>query len=780
LAGSFVGRRAILAQILGADVEPGQASRFFVVSGIPGSGKTELLNQLQWRVKRGEDAPQGTVIFVRGGEYEVIGSRHSVQGFDEIAELRQFKTLLQEAIPDEAEGTTDTGLLAEAELVLPGLGGRPRARDGVNDSGLIIEQATQAMTRLAGELARQGKRLLLLVDDFHLLAGRPVGDWALRWLTGIRGADIVLTHLLVPAAAGPGPQWPSATIPISLGNLDCDDVERYLAAHPGIGPDVADIIGPVWQFTVGHPQAMVLTADLIRENPLEAVQDIKRLHALEGGLSRQLDVLVERLFRAIGDTELRDALYSLCVTRHFDLALLIRLLELDEKHGQTLIDQIRQFSFVTESAGGRFLAISDFVRRIGQANHVDWTRGQRIHVLAADYFHGLIADEMADDKGWAQAGFHLEDQRFQTFEKDWLHHLGHLEGRQRGTGRLEIARIFLDGFWWWGCYVPFPFCDEILADWSATSDDADDHAWSQALRTVYQSYPKRGRLEKTPRAQWIQLRRYLRYLWDQGGFGRDSDDPLLRHLRGVIDIFLVDALRYLNPADTRIDEYLDDAVNQLAGRNDYDDYMVAWLSYPRSELALQRGQVEQAMELAISGVRENSHLGTDDLIGNLHRVYADALWSRREHPLALDGYARAVALGYRYQVLTHPDDCTIPFQQEMIDRCLERMVELRADGESAHAVLAASCGRIRAFFRPYWDEVGAEPVTDVAGEVLRALDSGRLGDAATLLFPAIAPGVDADFKRQAPEWELICRDVTAEMADELAQPPGTPLPSAAG
>jgi hypothetical protein len=730
-------------------------------------------------VEKGEGTSQGSCIFVRSGDYEVIGSRRAAQEFDEAAEFRQFKTLLQEVIPDEVEGATDSGLVTGDAIVLPGLGGRSRGRDGAPDPGLIIEQVTQAMTQLASDLARQGRRLLLLVDDFHLLVSRPLGEWVLRWLTCIRGADIVLTYVLTPAA-GSGSQWPSTAVPVPLGNLDYGDVTRYLAAHPGVGPDVAGIIGPVWEFTGGQPQAMVLTADLIRENPAEAVRDIKRVNALEGGLARHLDVLVERLFRAIGDAELRDALYSLCVTRHFDLALLTRLLEVSEEHGQTLIDEIRQFSFVTESDDGRFLAISDFVRRIGQVNHVDWTRGQRIHAVAAQYFHELIVDETADDESWAQAGLHLEDRRFQTLEKNWLYHLGHLEGRQRVTGRLEIARTFMDGFWWWGCYSPFPFCEEILADWmNATADDADDRAWGEALRAVYDTYPKGGRLEKAPRAQWVRLRRYLRYLWDHGGLERGSDDPLLRHLRGVVDTFLVDVLRYLNPADDRVDECIDDAVRQLAGASDLDDYMAAWLAYPRTELALQRGQVEKAMELAISEAQENYSLGDCELIANLHRMHADALWVRREHSRALDGYARAVALGYRAQVLAHPDDYTIAFQQEMMDRCLERIAELHTDSVPARGVAAAACERIHAFFQPYWDETDAESVTGVAEKVLRASDSGRPGDAAALLFPAVAPEVDTDFVRQGTEWELICRDVTTEMADELAQPPGTPLPPVA-
>lgn len=788
MAGNFVGRKAIQEQVLGTAVEPGRSGSFSVVSGIPGTGKSEFLNQLERRVAKGEKTARGTIIWVRGSEFEVLGSPPGTREFDKAAEFRQLKALLREALrealPGKVPGASDPDAPDETE-VLPGLGGRPRVREqtrdpaqAIEDAAQVIEDAARALTQLARNLAEQHERLLLLVDDFHLLAGRPLGDWVLQWLTSIRGTDIVVTHLRMPAR--PGPQWPSQAVPIQLGNLDRDDVARYLTAQDGIGPDVAKVVGPVWEFTGGHPQALVLVADLIRENPREAVRDIRRLHALDGGLATQLEVLVERLFRVIGDTGLRDALYGLCVTRHFDLALLMRLLDLDEEHAQTLIDQIRTFSFVTGSHDGRFLAIDDFVRRIGRANHVDWTRSQKIHAVAADYFHSLIADETASDESWAQAWSHLEDRRFQVLKKDWLHHLGHLTGRYRRLGRLEIARIFLDGFWWWGCYVPFPFCEEILADWmSATSDDREDRSWGEALRMVYDSYPKGGRLEAAPRAKWVTVRRHLRYLWDQGGFAQDSDEPLQRHVRGLLDAFLADALRYLNPADPRADEHLDDAAAQLAGET--GDYIVAWLGFARSELALQRGHREEAMALATRIAQAHAGLGDHELYANLHRVHADARWAGGEHALALDGYARAVAHGYRAQGLTHPDDYTIAFQREMTDRCLERMAALHADGGAAAlAVLHAACGRIRAFFRPYWEETGADWAADVAPGVTQALAAGLRDEAASLLFPAGTPGAGPDLARLATEWELICRDVTAEMAGELARPPGVPLPPEAG
>jgi hypothetical protein len=107
---------------------------------------------------------------------------------------------------------------------------------------------------------------------------------------------------------------------------------------------------------------------------------------------------------------------------------------------------------------------------------------------------------------------------------------------------------------------------------------------------------------------------------------------------------------------------------------------------------------------------------------------------------------------------------------------MERLVALHADDQDdGHAVLRSACARIRAFFGPYWRAVGASPLADVGLEVMRALDERRLDDVAGALFPA-RPTV---LGYPGTEYELICLDVARQMRDELAQPPGTPLPSAA-
>ncbi len=784
MAGNFVGRQALLARILKVDIDPGRQGRFFVMPGIPGSGKTEFLNQLHRAVEKAEGNAKGVVIYVHGTHYEVPGNQRVARAFDEEAEFRQFRTLLQDCLPDVVEGVGGDAL-NYAETPAPGFGSHTRTRSarGGGDPGQLVDLATETITQLARDLAGQQERVLLLVDDFHLLASRPLGDWVLRWLVGIRGADIVVSHLAVPADQSP--PWPSHAIMVPLGNLSRDDVKGYLASREQVGPDAAEvIIESVWEFTGGHPQALVLVADLIRESerPTDVVQTIRQVSAQEGELAEKLEELVERIFRATDDTELRHALYSLCITRYFDTALLMRLLGADKVHAEALIDQMRQFSFVTDGSSHGFLTISPFVRRVGETKHTDGSRRGEIHAAAAEYFHGLLNKEVDEDQSWAQAGYRLEDRRFQTLKKEWLYHVSQLMGRHRRTGRLEIAQSFLDGFWWWGCYVPFPFCEEILADWmGATTDDSqdskEDREWGQALRAVYDTYPRGNRLERATRPQLITVRRYLRQLWDRGGLGDPGDNPEARHVRGIVEVFLADVLRYLNPADARVDEMLNDATALLA---EDDEYFVAWIDFQRGDLHLQRGQWEEAMSLARQAARGHAKFDDHELIANFHRVHADALWALGEAGPALDGYARAVLHGYAAQIAGNPDPYTNAFQQEMIDRCLERMSALHdSDNDEALAVLRSACTRIRTFFGEYWDAVEGDKVTDAAGTVVRALAAGVPVEAASVLFPALAPEVDTDLTRAGTEWELICHDVLGEMSDELDALPGTPLPSVA-
>jgi hypothetical protein len=764
----FVGRADLVAQILGEAGGPGRTGMFFDIGGIPGIGKTRLLDQLA-KLTRPEDA----VVRINGSDFEARGSRKRTATSDEDAELRQFRILLRgalESLPDDDQITDVLNYLTDYSPSTQ----RAQRADFVHDPDEVLERATGAANDLGRTLAASQARFLVLVDDFHFLAGRPLGQWVITWLAGVRGADVVVTHEDFSGAEDPG--LPSRAVRLPLGNLSYGDVEAYLKSHPDIGPDVAGIVDHVWDFTGGYPRALVLVADLIKGSGSRdnAVQLIGQLAALQGGRAAQLEALVNRILDMIDDEELRDTLYRVCVARHFDGPLIERLMHVDESRAQTLINRLMHYSFVRKSTGGHsFLAVSDFVRRSGE-NRLGVAQTQVTHSLAADYYQALIVRAVDEDETSYQSWFRYEQPTFQALERDWLYHLSRLTESNRRAGRIGIARIFLDAFWWWGSYIPFPFCEQILADWTdATSADDEDRAWGAQLRIVYDSYPKGWRKADTPPEEWKTVRRELRYLWHLAAFDQaHPDDQEMQHIGGILDIYLADAARYVDPGDPEADERLDDAADRFSAND--DEWDLAWVEFYRADLAVSREQADLAISIAKESADRHPDLDDDELVANLHRVCADAQWLRQDPRAALDADARAVLHAYKFQVKDVQDDYTDAFQQEMIERSMERMAALHADRNTGHTVLRSACARIRAFFGPYWREVGAGPLADVGLDVIRALDEGRLDDVAGVLFPA-RPTV---LGYHGTPYAKTCVEVTHQMKRELVKPPGTPLPPA--
>jgi hypothetical protein len=779
----FVGRQEYIDRILDPAARFGA---FFDIEGIPGIGKTRLIEQLAAKVREQQGV---AVIFARTD----FGGRG--REFEEAAEFRRFRRMLQDALDGLSKAEQTHTEINEIRLYLrgksqqlmrAGTANRPfpvsqQTGNGIQNPGQLIELATDATTRLARNLAArtQPVRLLILLDDFHVLTGRRLGEWVMELLAGIKGADVVVTHepFNDPHRAG----IPAGAVRLPLENLDRDDVRDYLASRPGIAWDATKLLDEVLDFTGGHPQALALVADYIKESTSaqESVRLIRQLGAVQGGRTTQLEELVDRILEAIDDEELRDTVYSLCVTRHFDGPLLQVLLDVNQRHAQTLLDRLVRYSFVRPNAvEPSLLTISDFVRRIGEM-HLGVVRTEEIHLRAKGYYQARVVGIIDDDTSY-ESWYWLEMPAFQALERDWLYHISRLTEGNRQTGRLGIARVFLDAFWWWGYYIPFPFCEEILADWSeVTSSNESDRAWGRQLRAFYDNYPKGWRKSEASRDKWIKVRRALRYLWDEAHFDDEPTEREMRHIRGILALFLADAARYPDPGDVEADNQLDDAARQFAANK--DRWNAAWTDYTRADLAVMRGQDELAISSAKQCAQAYTELDDHELLANLHRVCGDALWPKADDQRAakdpgpaLDAYARAVAHTYKFQVKGTPDDYTDAFQQEMIERSIERLMALRTDNREA---LRSACVRIRAFFGPYWQAVGADPAPRAGLEAIRALDEERRADVALALFPA-TPTI-ADLRIHDSEYALVCKDVTYTMRDELAKPPGAPLPSAA-
>lgn len=784
----FVGRDRELSQILGAGGAVSEPGGFFIVTGEQGSGKTWLLDELARTVRE----QHGAAIHIR---CEHVPRRWSS---DEAAEVRQFQRLMEASVGDpdrlpaklnDAVDSIENSQSSPDHAAETHAGyGEQETLSDPHDLDETIGDLAAGMSVLAKQFTtererqrepvgnqRERRQLMILVDHFDLLAGRPLGGWVMQMLERVEGATVVVARADLPQGGQEPPEPPGRARKVRPEHLSKDDVEDYLRKRLG-GPAQPRVVQSVWEFTHGQPRALALVTDLITQDRdrEQAARDIWRLGALAG--KPELQELVGSVFTAIKDEGVRDRLKRLCVTPRFNKPLLMRLLdEIDEESAAVLIDQIRGFSFVTE-AEDDFFAIDAYVRDVGQSQ-LARERRQKIHEVAAAYFSDLITaavDAMKEEGPWSHAWYRYDDPGFRSLVKDWLYHVARLAGRERQSARLKVAQVFLDAFWWWGCYVPFDLCEDILDDWdsvvSAVAKDDPrrkaDQKLADAMRALYDGYPKCGRLEKADDQRWERIRDALINL---GGRGLTSppDEPSQFH--GLLAGYLAEALAWLNPQDPDVDDLLAYAIGAV------DDYPRVWMNYARAWVALRRGELAEAVSLAKVAAQAGAS-GDHEVTARLHQVCADALWKNGEHGLALDALARAVA--HAYAVTTesedYPDPYTAAFQQEMTDRCMERMTELRSAGDAdSRAVMRTACERIRALFGPYWQAVRADPVPDVGAAVEAKLAAGDSKAAAEFLLP-----VCPDPAARGNRYEAVCKLVTRRMGTDLDQPPGTPLPAA--
>src|SRR5207249_1529070 len=91
-----------------------------------------------------------------------------------------------------------------------------------------------------------------------------------------------------------------------------------------------------------------------------------------------------------------------------------------------------------------------------------------LHDRAARYYTTELArtDQKRTQESAYLQWYRYEDAEWQRLIQAWLYHLAHTD--ERSHARLALARVYFDAFWWWGAYVEFPFCEELLDTWEQT------------------------------------------------------------------------------------------------------------------------------------------------------------------------------------------------------------------------------------------------------------------------------------------------------------------------
>ena len=750
----FVGREDLLAAIRRASAD----GRFRAsdITGEPGAGKTSILRYLEGHTQ--------IQVCIRLNLEDFNPGHHGDHGRDVSlgavqASFQQFSALLKNLIrrtcSEEAlarfQGDVVDARNAEVlDVRVSSLAESIDEIEGALDPQKLVDAWRSAKAVVADSFVCHWNatttRRMLLIDNVSEVADQEIGIWVGELLPRLENTSVVLTRTLEgPAFALSA----DAVHRFKIANFDEHTVRAYLdaAARERVSAPLAKEIREASQ---GHPVTLAVIYELLwGSHALPGA--VKFLCDLQGRPEEKAAALVERLVWRPDDDALERALWAAAVPRKFDAPLLKYLIgdpPLSSADQKRVFDALKGFTFTEElvSDGSR-LRLHSYVRTglLQLLLRTDSDRFDALHERAAEYY----GRKLTDANGTYGSGFIYEKMNWQRNKREWLYHLGYTtseEGRRKAL--LEITRVFLDAFWWWGCYIHFDFCGQLVTDLAhlaarqvAYVDERDEEAWPElielykALQCILCGYPLRS--VKSRNADWGDVRDALLMVQKVCDLRvpdthlRNKDE---RHVAALIFVFLAHTWRYQECARPEADRYYSRAAILFAQDKDWSE---SWVAYERADLRFERGEMGAVHDLwrhaaglvqpyegaavsievtreARATAEEQVEEEIDDepdeeLMSNLHRLRADCCWASGEQMRSAMWYGRAVLHAYRFHDIGGPpDDYTLQFYVDIRARALSRLFYVWRQGDQDAAVALAT-EMAQAFPMVYGKKPGPTP-----------------------------------------------------------------------
>jgi hypothetical protein len=750
----FVGRSELIAQVR-SGVSDDAARHVYDIAGLRGAGKTALLGALR---EEAAAAGAAAVHHLDAGRY---GRNEPSWADDAARSLYDLTTWLRVVgdLATEIGGDAFTRVSARSAAVAD------EALEQLQALGsAFLVWAERERTSIGREFVESwntvtsGGRGVILVDDLHAVIREPVGRWLLRDIVGdLQNAVVVATRTATPDAfpyTGPG------LASVYLRGLERQEITAYVAAWLRRTPSDA-VVARCAGLTGGHSGALEIIRELVelrRDLPDSELASV--LFDLPAQTADRLRRLVlDEILAVAKDASLERALRRGCVLRRFAPDLLERIVDPadpEELH-ERVVPALLAYGFVqyheeTANEPGEYafqpVIREQLTRELGR----EPARLEQLHSAAEAWYAakwGLYGETYHPAFYSAHAQF--EQAGFQAYLREWLHHVPRAGG-SLSDARTEFARSYFHGFWWWGWYVPFAFCNSLIESLAG-----ERHPWARGWHAVLTAfaagyptgYAKKGQ------GNWNDVRRALLFVREQTGIAGDVEDlfaPGGRYvvdetrcdLRAITDMLLAHSCRY-RPAG-------DDAERWYAEADRYyaegwrlfealeDEFNVPWALCERGDLDRERGRLDQALDRVSQSLRRAHGIDPVDqrdyeVLANCHRVRADIAFDRGDLSAAFRDYALAVRFAYVFQAWPQPaDPYTAAVYGEMTDRALRRVDELWRDGRREEAW--RGCSALRAVWE---DSALPEPPPELVPLNRVALEAGDVTAVRASLFPPGPP-----------------------------------------
>lgn len=823
----FVGREDVIEAVLGFLDEPGRGYRLRA-GGTWGIGKTWLLDELDARsadrarvlhVRAGAHAPSPSAPGGSKPELDIVRNWNSyvdlvidltrsaprteewgvlatqIHDSDQrVTEVRAEKIADELSVKVEIDVEGDMEATGGGAIASPTIGGgEPTARL----EATIEAQRRQIEKRFARTLDQVGRAsgAVILVDEFDRLRGYPVADWLL-WL--VTASD----HAVVVIGTRVGGSMPAEGMRplerMELGRFGAREVSTYLERRLGDEAVTEGLVERVLHFSDGLPQAVGMAADLVEQRRRTGGDVL--LDDLGPKPQAATTDLLSTIVREVPEDDVRTLLREGRFARRIDADLIHYLLHdvrYDEgsaeqrQRADNALAKLREYSFVEDYDGeddglGRF-RFHEYISRAKALPDDDTLRvdAEGVHARLAAYLmrrHDQW-DEEHESEGVYRKLYKLESRDWQSLVREWLYHMSRLNRPEtRAFAELAFARVFLQTFWWWGCYVRYDYCEALLADWEALVPRP--RSWTARLHELLDAYPLG--YQKLDEGDWAKVDRAMQALRDDGlGLGGPipldvdavADDRALLHLnnrrwvRALTSLFRAHSYMYRSGAGDLAPPLFDDALVHLRAAGETS--AVAWTTFELAELKLAMQDPDGASECLREVARllaELTEANPDDrdyeLLANVQRLHGDIAAANGDDLTAVDATARAVLRAYAFlNEPEPPDPYTVAFYEEMRERAARRLQDLAAkNDDDAGAAARRLLERLEILRRPFGLQGGA----------VTALQSGdRQALVALLPPPPRTLGEDARADETfALTSARVLHQVQQDPSDaELAEPP---------
>lgn len=429
---------------------------------------------------------------------------------------------------------------------------------------------------------------------------------------------------------------------------------------------------------------------------------------------------------SLGDEE-RRALQALSILRPkphaFSKDLALKVAGVDKKMLYRLND-LGLTEFVPDGLYTMQRTIAEFIR--GKLSEKELTA--RYH-CAADHFRDQMMgiEERLKAAGGYAGWYRYESKEWQAAKNNWLYYLSHAS--DESVAALAFLRAYLDAFWWWGCYLDFSFCDQLVKEWQQREFSERDREILTLVQRFQDAYPKET--EDRHSSAWSEVEAALEQLLRLVGL---DDDPSQwsseehRHVRALADIFQAEVCRFGRSEPGVATRWYQEA-HDLFKKNG-DHWAMAWVLYHLAETNFGLGRVDIAMDQ----LRQSLTLGRSErdpeVVALAYRARGDILLSLNDMASAGESYRRAVFHAYRFQVEpAAPDPYTVRFYSHMLERVLVKIMKLY---ETRKADAIALSVAMHQCWAPSWQLTG---VPLAAPDFPRLLGEGDIREIRARMFP---------------------------------------------